>query len=90
MPYFLIERTFDEPILVPVEAADEINLINEEEDVRWVFSYLSLDRTKTYCLYEAPSAEAIRAAAARAGLPADSVIEVAGRVMPSGRLIEAE
>jgi len=90
MPYFLIERTFDEPILVPVDAADEINLINDEEDVRWVFSYLSLDRTKTYCLYEAPSAEAIRAAAARAGLPADSVIEVAGRVMPSGRLIEAE
>lgn len=90
MPYFVIERTFDEPVLVPVDAAAEINLINDEEDVRWVFSYLSLDRTKTYCLYEAPSADAIRAAAERAGLPADSVIEVAGRVMPTGRLVAAE
>ncbi|MDL5350908.1 DUF4242 domain-containing protein [Microbacterium sp. zg-YB36] len=90
MPYFVIERTFDEPVPVPVDAAAEINLINDEEDVRWVFSYLSLDRTKTYCLYEAPSADAIRAAAERAGLPADSVIEVAGRVMPTGRLVAAE
>ena len=90
MPYFVIERTFAEPMALPVDAADEINLINDEEDVRWVFSYLSLDRTKTYCLYEAPSAEAIRAAAERAGLPADSVIEVAGRVLPDGHLVEAE
>ena len=36
----------------------------------------SADKRKTYCLYEAPSAEAIRRAAERAGLPADVITEV--------------
>ncbi|GAA1964382.1 nickel-binding protein [Microbacterium deminutum] len=43
-----------------------------------------------YCLYEAQSADAIRAAAARAGIPADAVIELAGRVLPSGELVGTE
>ena len=84
MPYFIIERNYAEDVVVPLEAADEINLINDEEDVRWLYSFLSVDRRKSYCLYEAPSMEAIRAAAVRAGLPADVVTEVDGRVMPSG------
>ena len=50
--------------------------INDEEGVRWLFSFLSPDKRKTYCLYEAPNAEAIRIAARRANLPADVVIEV--------------
>jgi hypothetical protein len=44
--------------------------------VKWVFSFLSADKRKTYCLYEAETAEAIREAARRANLPADSIIEV--------------
>jgi len=50
--------------------------VNIEEENRWLFSFLSADKKKTYCLYEAPSLEAIRKAAARAGLPADVVTEV--------------
>ena len=68
------------------ESAAGINLVNDEEDVRWIFSFLSVDSRKTYCLYEAPSIEAIQAAAVRAGLPADVVTEVQGRVMPDGIL----
>ncbi len=90
MPYFIIERNFAEEIVVPVESAPDINLINDEEDIRWLFSFLSLDHRRTYCLYEATSAEAIRAAAVRAGLPADVVVEVTGRVMPTGLLASAE
>ena len=86
MPYYIIERSFAEQINPPVEGAALINEINDEEDVRWVFSYLSLDRRKTYCLYEALSVEAVRVAAERAGLPADSIVEVSGRVIPSGTL----
>ncbi|MEM5367778.1 nickel-binding protein [Paraburkholderia azotifigens] len=37
---------------------------------------LIADKKKTYCLYEAPNADAIRAAARRANLPADVIIEV--------------
>ena len=50
--------------------------INDTNGVNWLFSFLSADRRKTYCLYEAPSAEAIREAARLAGLPADVVVEV--------------
>lgn len=86
MPIFLIERNYAEQVTVPIDAADDINLINDEEDVRWLYSFLSIDSRKSYCLYEAPSADAIRAAALRAGLPADVVIEVSGRVLPDGTL----
>ncbi|RZS64503.1 uncharacterized protein DUF4242 [Agromyces ramosus] len=86
MPYYIIERNYAEEVVTPVEAAADINLINDEEEVRWLYSFLSIDRRKSYCLYEAPSIEAIRAAAVRAGLPADVVTEVTGRVMPSGIL----
>jgi hypothetical protein len=76
MPMYVIERTFAE-MLDP--SSDEITLleeINADEGVNWVFSFLSADRHRTYCLYEAPSADAIIAAAKRAGLPADVVTEV--------------
>jgi hypothetical protein len=76
MPRFLIERNFAERLELTKESADTINLINDEEGVKWLFSFLSPDKRKTYCLYEAPSAAAIRAAARKASLPADVVIEV--------------
>src|ERR1044072_1272241 len=68
------------------EGAKELNLINDEEGVRWLYSFLSVDRRKTYCLYEASSVEAVRRAAVRAGLPADVVIEVSGKVHADGSL----
>jgi hypothetical protein len=76
MPRFLIERNFAEAIEVTKEGADQVRQINDEEGVRWLFSFLSPDKRKTYCLYEAPNAEAIRIAARRAKIPADVVIEV--------------
>jgi hypothetical protein len=76
MPRFLIERNFAERLEVTKEAADRVTRINNEEGVKWLFSFLSPDKRKTYCLYEAPNADAIRAAARKANLPADVVIEV--------------
>ena len=76
MPRFLIERKFAERLEVTKEAADRVTRINNEEGVKWLFSFLSPDKRKTYCLYESPSADAIRAAARRANIPADVVIEV--------------
>jgi hypothetical protein len=86
MPYFIIERNYADEVVTPMEAAPDINLINDEEEVRWLYSFLSVDRRKSYCLYEAESMEAIRAAAVRAGIPADVITEVTGRVMPTGIL----
>ena len=84
MPIFMIERRFAEDLESSAEVADRINRINEEEGVRWLYSFLSADKRKTYCLYEADSPEAIRQAARRAGLPADVIVEVAGRLLPDG------
>jgi hypothetical protein len=77
MPRFMIERNFAEAIEVTKDGLEQIRQINDDEGVRWLFSFLSADKRKTYCLYEAPNAEAIRAAARRANIPADVVIEVA-------------
>jgi hypothetical protein len=76
MPRFLIERNFAEAIEATKEGADAVVRANDAEGVRWLFSFLTPDKRKTYCLYEAPNAEAIRAAARRANIPADVVIEV--------------
>jgi hypothetical protein len=84
VPVFMIERRYAEDVETGAEEVDGIRRINDEEGVRWLYSFLSADRRKTYCLYEAPSPEAIRRAAARAGLPADIVVEVAERVLPDG------
>lgn len=76
MPLFLIERHFADQLEVSPELATGIIRINEDIGVNWLFSFLSADKKKTYCLYEAQSVEAIREAARRNGLPADVVIEV--------------
>jgi len=76
MPLYLIERNFAEQLDLTPEAAAQITLINDETGVNWLFSFLSADKKKTYCLYEAQTAEPIREAARRAGIPADVIVEV--------------
>ena len=66
MPRFMIERNFAEQLEVTGDSAELVRRINDDEGVKWLFSFLSADKRKTYCLYEAPDAEAIRAAARRA------------------------
>ena len=76
MPVFLVERNFAEKLEVSAEGAATVNKINEDLGVQWLISFLSADKKKTYCLYEASNVEAIRAAAEAAGLPADVIVEV--------------
>ena len=87
MPLYMIERNFAEQLDLTDDDVELIEEINAEEGVHWVFSFLTADRRRTYCLYEAPSPDAIFAAARRANVPADSVIEVSPAVAQfSGRL----
>jgi len=76
MPTFVIERNFAEQLDLTSDDVKLIEEVNADEGVRWLFSFLSADRRRSYCLYEAPSADAVLAAAQRAGIPADAVIEV--------------
>ncbi|WP_448627803.1 DUF4242 domain-containing protein [Geodermatophilus sp. URMC 64] len=87
MPVFMIERRFADELDVSKEDAEGINRINDDEGVRWLYSFLSADKRKTYCLYEAPSADAIRRAAERAGLPADVIVEMTGTMQPDSTLV---
>lgn len=81
MPRYLVERTFPDGLVIPVTdegAAVCLNVVNNnaEDTVTWVHSYVTNDKTKTYCIYDAPSPEAIRRAARRNNLPVDKITEV--------------
>lgn len=82
MPMYVIEREFAERLDPEALDKEGIRLVNDDVGVRWLYSFLSADKKKTYCLYEAPHPEALREAAARAGLPADVITEVE-KVLPN-------
>jgi hypothetical protein len=87
MPLYVIERTFAEQLELTRDDVRLIDEVNADEGVRWLFSFLSADRRRTYCLYEAPSPDALIAAARQANLPADAVVEVSPATLElSGRL----
>ncbi len=81
MPRYVVERTFPDGLQIPVThdgARFCLNIVeqNAELGVTWLHSYVSVDKRKTFCIYEGPSPEAIRQAAARNGLPIDRVSQV--------------
>jgi hypothetical protein len=89
MPLYVIERIFAEQLELTDDDVKLIEEVNADEGVRWLFSFLSADRRRTYCLYEAPSAEAIISAARRADIPADAIVEVQQETVGiPGRLAE--
>lgn len=87
MPLYVIERSFADQLDLTSDDVELIEEVNGDEGVRWLFSFLSADRRRTYCLYEAPSPDAILAAARKADIPADVVVEVSPAAPQlSGRL----
>ena len=82
MPRYIIERNFAEQLELTKGGVESVNQINGDEGVTWIFSFLSTDKKKTYCLYEAPNPEAILAAARRNNIPADAIIEIGGELSP--------
>ena len=83
MPRYVIEREFAEQLDLTKEGVEKVNLINDQEGVQWIFSFLSADKKKTYCLYDAPNPEAIRSAAQKNNTPADAIIEISGQIGPN-------
>ena len=76
MPLFLIERNFAEQLEVSRDDVLQVTQVNADVGIQWLFSFLSADKKKTYCLYEAPNPEAIREAARKLNLPADVIVEL--------------
>jgi hypothetical protein len=84
MHRYVVERTFPAGALARLDAAlkAKVNANNAKFGVRWVISYANAAKTKTFCIYEAPSEAAIRKAAAANALPVDSITEVPVTLQP--------
>ena len=83
MALFVIERNFVDHLDPDAVDYAGIRLVNDDVGVRWLYSFLSADKKKTYCLYEASNPEAIIEAAARLGIPADVIVAV-DQIGPQG------
>jgi len=78
---YLVERTFPDGLNIQVnQLGSEMCLSvvsnNAEDNVTWIHSYVTMDKKKTFCIYDAPSPDAIRKSAKMNGLPVDNIIEV--------------
>lgn len=81
MPRFIVERAFAAGVSLPAtdvgaKACSSIVGVNAEAGVTWLHSYVSADRKRMFCVYDAPSPEAIRRVARRNDLPIDRITEV--------------
>lgn len=81
MPRYLVERTFPDGLSIPQTAAGakicrSVVDTNAKDGVTWLHSYVNPERTQTFCIYDAPSPEAIRHAADGNQLPVDRITEV--------------
>jgi hypothetical protein len=83
MPRYLIERTFtledgislpgpDQPLQVRLDFIEK----NRHNGVTWLYSYMTSDSKRCFCIYDAPSPEAVRRAAETNGLVIDRINEV--------------
>jgi len=81
MPRYLVERTFTDGLVIPTNddgaaACRSVVDNNTQQGVTWVHSYVTADKQTTFCIYDAPSPEAIRSVAAVNQLPVDRITEV--------------
>ena len=81
MARYVVQRTFPEGLRISVdnggaELCRGVTERNAEEDVTWINSFVSDDKTHTFCIYDAPSPEAIRKTAARNELTVDQITRV--------------
>jgi hypothetical protein len=81
MPRYIVERTFASCVGPPIagrgaQMRADIVRRNHELGVTWLHSYVSVDHEKTFCVYDAPSAEAIHASAAANDLPVERITRV--------------
>ena len=81
MPRYIVERNFPNGLEIPVTEAGArlirgVGVQNAQDGVNWVHSYVSQDKRKTFCVYDAPSPEAVRRVAKRNDLPVEHITEV--------------
>lgn len=81
MPRYMVQRTFPDGLHIPLDGGGSELVAgvverNADEGVTWVGSFVSDDKTRTFCIYDAPTPEAIRKTATRNELPVDEITRV--------------
>jgi hypothetical protein len=81
MPRYLVHRTFPDGLRIPVDEQGAKTCMavvdtNADSGVTWVHSYVSSDKSTSFCIYDGPSPEAIRRVAELNSLPVDRITEV--------------
>jgi hypothetical protein len=81
VPRYIVERSFPDGLLIPMNSEGTAAYLaiverNAAEGVTWMHSYLSDDRARSFCVYEAPTPEAIRTTGARNKLPVERITAV--------------
>ena len=76
MPRYIVERILEDGWPVAGDDCRGVLQRNTDEGVTWIQSYVSEDGTTAFCLYEAPTPEAIRKTGARNSLPVDRITQV--------------
>jgi hypothetical protein len=81
MPRYVVERVLPDSLRLAADAEGAQLCLavverNTNEGVTWIHSYVSDEAKKMFCIYDAPSPEAIRKTAARNELPVDRITQV--------------
>lgn len=81
MPRYIVEREFPKGLEIPTTPEGQKAMLgvvenNATEQVTWVQSFVTDDHTKTFCVYDGPSPEAIRRAAGLSELPVNKISEI--------------
>jgi hypothetical protein len=81
MPRYIVERSFPDCLEIPQDEAGRATVRrivanNTSELVTWIHSFVTMDKTKSFCIYDGPTPESIRSAASVNGLPIDLITEV--------------
>ena len=81
MPRYVVERTFVDGLHLPSgpegdEIRAKIVANNAKLGVTWLSSYVNEDRSKTFCIYDAPDTDAIVEAGLKSGVPVDRITRV--------------
>ncbi|MGH9457386.1 MAG: nickel-binding protein [Thermoanaerobaculia bacterium] len=74
MPRLVLEQTFEEPVSSEelTDAARRIDRCLEAHGAQWMRSYLSDDRKRMICEFEAADAESVRSSYRAAGVAFDA------------------
>ena len=81
MTRYMVERDFPQGLNIPLNSdgkttMEKIVHNNAKLGVTWVQSYVNANKSKTFCVYDAPSPEAIRQAGEISGVPVGTITEV--------------